>query len=87
MPLSRPKRWRLALGAFGAVAIGWFTSRHTDAALPWTDAATLSAFQPGRPILDGAASPGELAALIVVDVAYRACFSTRDCCPLRAFMP
>lgn len=33
----------LAAGAAGAVAIGWFTSRYTDAALPWMDA-TLSSF-------------------------------------------
>lgn len=33
----------LAVGALSAAAIGWFTSRHTDAALPWTDA-TLSSF-------------------------------------------
>ncbi len=33
----------LGLGALGAVAIGWFTSHYTDAALPWIDAA-LSSF-------------------------------------------
>jgi nicotinamide mononucleotide transporter len=33
----------LSVGALGALAIGWFTSRHTDAALPWLDA-TLSSF-------------------------------------------
>jgi len=33
----------LAVGAVGAVAIGWFTSHHTDAAVPWMDA-TLSSF-------------------------------------------
>lgn len=33
----------LTAGAVGAVAIGWFTSHHTDAALPWMDAA-LSSF-------------------------------------------
>jgi nicotinamide mononucleotide transporter len=33
----------LAAGAAGAIAIGWFTSRYTDAALPWMDA-TLSGF-------------------------------------------
>jgi nicotinamide mononucleotide transporter len=33
----------LAVGAAGAVAIGWFTSRYTNAALPWADA-TLSSF-------------------------------------------
>jgi nicotinamide mononucleotide transporter len=33
----------LAVAAVGAVAIGWYTSNHTDAALPWLDAA-LSSF-------------------------------------------
>lgn len=33
----------LAAGAVGAVTIGWFTSRYTDAALPWMDAG-LSSF-------------------------------------------
>ncbi len=33
----------LAAGAFGTVAIGWFTSHYTDAALPWMDA-MLSSF-------------------------------------------
>ena len=33
----------LAVGAVGAVAIGWVTSHHTNAALPWLDAA-LSSF-------------------------------------------
>ena len=43
-PLTRPKAVAgLAIGMLGAVAIGWFTSRHTDAALPWLDA-TLSSF-------------------------------------------
>lgn len=44
----RPLRWLgatigLATGAVGAVAIGWFTSHYTDAALPWMDSA-LSSF-------------------------------------------
>lgn len=33
----------LAVGAVGALAIGWFTSHHTDASLPWVDS-TLSSF-------------------------------------------
>ncbi len=33
----------LTVGALGAVTIGWFTSRYTDAALPWLDA-SLSSF-------------------------------------------
>lgn len=33
----------LAAGGLGALAIGWFTSHYTDAALPWMDAA-LSSF-------------------------------------------
>ncbi|MFV0921977.1 nicotinamide riboside transporter PnuC [Sphingomonas parapaucimobilis] len=43
-PLTRPQAGAgLAIGALGALAIGWFTSHHTDAALPWLDA-TLSSF-------------------------------------------
>jgi nicotinamide mononucleotide transporter len=43
-PLSRLQAWSgLAAGAAGAVAIGWFTSRYTNAALPWMDSA-LSSF-------------------------------------------
>jgi nicotinamide mononucleotide transporter len=33
----------IALGMIGALALGWFMHRHTDAALPWLDAA-LAAF-------------------------------------------
>jgi len=33
----------MAAGAAGAVAIGWFTSRYTNAALPWMDS-TLTSF-------------------------------------------
>lgn len=43
-PLYAVGAWAgLAAGAIGAVAIGWFTSNHTNAALPWLDA-TLSSF-------------------------------------------
>ena len=43
-PLRTAQAWGgLAAGAAGAVAIGWFTSHYTDAALPWMDA-TLSSF-------------------------------------------
>ncbi|GGE96801.1 nicotinamide riboside transporter PnuC [Sphingomonas prati] len=44
MPLGRSRLVAgIAAGAIGALAIGWFTSHHTDAALPWMDA-TLSSF-------------------------------------------
>ncbi len=44
MPLPRSHALAgLATGAVAALAIGWFTSHHTDAALPWIDA-TLSSF-------------------------------------------
>ncbi|MGA1798914.1 nicotinamide riboside transporter PnuC [Sphingomonas sp. 4RDLI-65] len=44
MPLARSQALAgLAAGAVGALAIGWFTSTYTDAALPWIDA-TLSSF-------------------------------------------
>lgn len=43
-PLPLPQALAgLAAGAVGAVAIGWFTSHYTNAALPWMDAA-LSSF-------------------------------------------
>lgn len=43
-PLQSVQAWAgLAAGAIGAVAIGWFTSHHTDAALPWMDSG-LSSF-------------------------------------------
>ena len=40
----RPRRLAagLAAGAVGAIAIGWFTSRYTDAALPWMDSGLTS---------------------------------------------
>ena len=44
VPLAPMQAWTgLAAGALGAVAIGWFTSHYTNAALPWMDA-TLSSF-------------------------------------------
>lgn len=44
VPLTRFKATvGLIAGAVGALVIGWFTSHHTDAALPWIDA-TLSSF-------------------------------------------
>jgi nicotinamide mononucleotide transporter len=44
VPLSRGSALAaLAAGAVGAAAIGWTTSRYTDAALPWMDA-VLSSF-------------------------------------------
>lgn len=43
-PLRPVQAWvGMAAGAVGAVAIGWGTSRYTDAALPWMDAG-LSSF-------------------------------------------
>jgi len=43
-PLLRgPAAIALVAGAVGAVAIGWFTSHYTNAALPWIDA-TLTSF-------------------------------------------
>jgi nicotinamide mononucleotide transporter len=43
-PLAIPRAIAaLAVGGAGAIAIGWFTSRYTNAALPWLDS-TLSSF-------------------------------------------
>ncbi|HET8899991.1 MAG TPA: nicotinamide mononucleotide transporter family protein, partial [Rhodanobacteraceae bacterium] len=43
-PLARRAAFvHLVCGVLGALALGWFMHRHTDAALPWLDAA-LTAF-------------------------------------------
>jgi len=81
MPLSRPKALAgLALGAFGAVAIGWFTSRHTDAALPWMDA-TLSAFSLVAQYWTARRHRENWLLWIVVDVAYVGMFLYKGLLP------
>ena len=64
----------LAAGAAGAVAIGWFTSHHTDAALPWIDA-TLSSFSLVAQYWTAQRHRENWLLWIVVDVAYVGMFA------------
>lgn len=59
----------LAAGAAGAVAIGWFTSHYTDAALPWMDA-TLTSFSLVAQLWTARRHRANWLLWIVVDVAY-----------------
>ena len=59
----------LLAGAVGAVAIGWFTSRHTNAALPWIDA-TLSSFSLVAQYWTARRHAASWLLWIVVDIAY-----------------
>lgn len=67
----------LGVGAIGAVAIGWFTSHHTDAALPWSDA-TLSSFSMIAQYWTARRHRESWLLWIVVDVAYVAMFVVKD---------
>jgi nicotinamide mononucleotide transporter len=59
----------LATGAVGALAIGWFTSHYTDAALPWIDAA-LSSFSLVAQVWTARRHPANWVLWIVVDTIY-----------------
>ena len=61
-------------GATGAIAIGWFTSHHTDAALPWIDA-TLSSFSLVAQYWTARRHRENWLLWIVVDVAYVGMFA------------
>lgn len=61
--------WGLAAGAAGALAIGLFTSRYTDAALPWVDA-TLSSFSLVAQVWASRRHAASWLLWIVVDVLY-----------------
>ncbi len=70
MPLRR--LWAiasLAVGLLSGLAIGWFTSRHTDAALPWMDA-MLSSFSLVAQYWTARRHRESWLLWIVVDVAY-----------------
>ncbi len=70
MPLSRLQAVAaLVAGAIAALAIGWFTSRHTDATLPWMDA-TLSSFSLVAQYWTARRHRENWLLWIVVDVAY-----------------
>lgn len=64
----------LGAGAAGALAIGWFTSHFTDAALPWMDA-TLSAFSLVAQVWAGRRHAENWLLWIVVDVVYVGMFA------------
>ena len=67
----------LAAGAVGAVAIGWFTSRYTNAALPWSDA-TLSSFSLVAQYWTARRHAASWLLWIVVDVLYVGLFVAKD---------
>jgi nicotinamide mononucleotide transporter len=70
VPLSRGRALAgLGMGAVGALAIGWFTSHYTDAALPWMDAA-LSSFSLVAQVWTARRHRENWLLWIVVDVIY-----------------
>jgi len=70
----------LLAGAAGAVAIGWFTSHHTNAALPWVDA-TLSSFSLVAQYWTARRHAANWLLWIVVDVAYVGMFMVKHLMP------
>lgn len=64
----------LALGAAGAGALGWFTSTHTDAALPWLDA-TLTSFSLVAQVWTARRHTASWALWIAVDIVYVGMFA------------
>ncbi len=70
----------LSAGAAGAVMIGWFTSRHTDAALPWMDA-TLSSFSLVAQYWTARRHRASWLLWIVVDIVYVGMFVFKGLLP------
>jgi len=70
----------LAVGAAGAVAIGSFTSRYTDAALPWMDA-TLSSFSLVAQYWTARRHAASWLLWIVVDTVYVGMFVVKGLLP------
>ena len=69
-PLAPVQAWTgMAAGAVGAVAIGWFTSHYTNAALPWIDSA-LSSFSLVAQYWTARRHPASWLLWIVVDILY-----------------
>ena len=69
-PLARePAAIALIAGAAGALAIGWFTSHYTNAALPWIDA-TLTSFSLVAQYWAARRHAANWLAWIVIDTAY-----------------
>jgi nicotinamide mononucleotide transporter len=67
----------LAAGAAAAIAIGWFTSRYTDAALPWVDAG-LSSFSLVAQYWTARRHAANWLLWIVVDTLYVGMFAYKD---------
>ena len=67
----------LAAGAVGAVAIGWFTSHYTNAALPWIDA-TLSGVSLVAQYWTARRHAASWLLWIVVDILYVGLFVAKD---------
>lgn len=70
----------LAAGAIGAVSIGWFTSRYTNAALPWMDAG-LSSFSLVAQYWTARRHAASWLLWIAVDVLYVGMFVTKGLLP------
>lgn len=69
-PLTPIQAWSgLVTGALGAVAIGWFTSHYTNAALPWMDS-TLSSFSLVAQYWTARRHPANWLLWIAVDILY-----------------
>jgi len=69
-PLARgPAAIALIAGAAGALAIGWFTSHYTNAALPWIDA-TLTSFSLVAQYWGARRHAANWLAWIVIDTVY-----------------
>ena len=83
-PLTKPGAAAgLATGAAGAVAIGWFTSHYTNAALPWIDAA-LSSFSLVAQYWTARRHAANWLLWIVVDVLYVGMFAFKGLVPTAA---
>jgi nicotinamide mononucleotide transporter len=83
-PLGRTRALAgLGIGALGAVVIGWFTSRHTDAALPWMDAA-LSSFSLVAQVWTGRRHAANWLLWIAVDILYVGMFLFKGLYPTAA---
>lgn len=67
----------LTAGAFGALAIGWFLSRHTDASVPWMDAA-LSSFSLVAQYWTARRHAESWLLWIIVDAFYVAMFAFKE---------
>lgn len=70
----------LAVGALGALAIGWLTSRYTNAALPWLDSA-LSSFSLVAQLWTARRQAASWLLWIAVDVVYVGMFVFKGLLP------